>query len=84
MRARFEAKYPDTRFVAHMIPYAYDSFNIVIDAFESGDDVATYLRGVTRHEGAAGTIVRAPGSGNFRSRPAVWIINNGRTRIAKG
>src|SRR5213592_923210 len=23
-RARFEAKYPDTRFATHMMPYAYD------------------------------------------------------------
>jgi ABC-type branched-subunit amino acid transport system substrate-binding protein len=84
LRARFEAKYPDTPFVAHMIPYAYDSFNILVDGFESRRDIGDYVRGVTRHTGAAGTIERAAGSGNFRSRPAVWVITNGKAHIAKG
>jgi ABC-type branched-subunit amino acid transport system substrate-binding protein len=83
LRARFEATNPDTRFVAHMIPYAYDSFNILVDAFESGQDVAGYVRAVTRYRGTAGTIVRPPGRGNYRSTPAVWIIANGRPAIVK-
>jgi ABC-type branched-subunit amino acid transport system substrate-binding protein len=81
LRARFEAKFPDTPFVAHMIPYAYDSFNILADGFESGQDVASYVRNVTRYRGAAGVIVRTLGGGNFRSRPAVWVIANGKARI---
>ena len=83
LRARFEARYPDTRFVAHMIPYAYDSLNILIDGFENGTPVADYVRGVTRHQGAAGVITRAPGAGNFRSSPAVWVISEGKRRISR-
>jgi len=77
LRTRFEKRFPDTPFVAHMIPYAYDSFDILADAFESGQDVATYVRNVTEHRGAAGTITRPAGGGNFRSRPAIWVIANG-------
>jgi hypothetical protein len=40
-------------------------------------------RGVTRYRGAAGLVVRAPGSGNFRSRPAVWVVKNGNSEIEK-
>jgi len=81
LRAKFEAKYPDTPFVAHMVPYAYDSFNILADGFESGRDIGRYVRGVTRYRGAAGVITRPPGGGNFRSRPAVWLITNGNAKI---
>jgi len=83
LRIEFEARFPDTPFVAHMVPYAYDSFNILADAFESGQDIGSYVRNVTRHRGAAGLIVRSPGGGNFRSRPAVWVIANGNARIEK-
>jgi ABC-type branched-subunit amino acid transport system substrate-binding protein len=84
LQARFEARYPDTRFVAHMIPYAYDSLNILLDGFESGGPIAEYVRGVTRHQGAAGVITRSLGTGNFRSSPAVWVIADGKHRIARG
>jgi ABC-type branched-subunit amino acid transport system substrate-binding protein len=82
-RTRFEQKYPNTRFATHMMPYAYDSFNILVQAFESGKDPVEYVRGVTSHKGEAGEITREPGSGNFRSRPAVWVINNGRPELVK-
>jgi ABC-type branched-subunit amino acid transport system substrate-binding protein len=83
LQARFEARYPDTRFVAHMIPYAYDSLNILLDGFESGTPIADYVRGITRHQGAAGIITRTPGTGNFRSSPAVWVIADGKRRISR-
>lgn len=83
LRARFEARYPDTRFVAHMIPYAYHSLNILLDGFESGTPIGDYVRGVTRHQGAAGIITRAPGTGNFRSSPMVWVITDGKRRISR-
>jgi ABC-type branched-subunit amino acid transport system substrate-binding protein len=83
LRSRFEAKYPDTRFVAHMIPYAYDSLNILLDGFESGQEIGGYVRGVTRYAGAAGVITRAPGSGNFRSTPAVWLISQGQPLLSR-
>jgi len=82
-KRRFEQKYPNTRFATHMMPYAYDSFNILVQAFESGKDPIEYVRGVTSYKGEAGEITRAPGSGNFRSRPAVWVINNGRPELVK-
>jgi ABC-type branched-subunit amino acid transport system substrate-binding protein len=82
-KVRFERKYPNTRFATHMMPYAYDSFNILVQAFESGEDPVEYVRGVTSYKGEAGEITREWGSGNFRSRPAVWVINNGRPELVK-
>ena len=80
---RFERKYPNTRFATHMMPYAYDSFNILVHAFESGKDPVEYVRSMTSYKGEAGEITREQGSGNFRSRPAVWVINNGRPELVK-
>lgn len=74
---RFRARFPGVRFAAHMTPYAYDSFKILARALISGGDPADYVRGVTRYDGAAGEVTRQPGGGNFRSRPAVWIVENG-------
>jgi ABC-type branched-subunit amino acid transport system substrate-binding protein len=80
-KARFEAKYPGTRFATHMMPYAYDSLKLVVEAFESGDDPAAHLRKTLSYDGSAGRVTRAPGSGNFRSRPAVWRIANGKPEL---
>jgi len=82
-KRRFERKYPNTRFATHMMPYAYDSFNILVQAFESGKDPIEYVRGMTSYKGEAGEMTRELGSGNFRSRPAVWVINNGRPELVK-
>src|SRR5439155_707810 len=68
-KTRFEQKYPGMLFATHMMPYAYDDFNLIVQAFERGENPAVYLRNVTRYEGTAGTITRAPGSGNFQSAP---------------
>jgi ABC-type branched-subunit amino acid transport system substrate-binding protein len=77
-KRRFEEKYPGTRFATHMMPYAYDSVNMIVQAFERGQNPAVYLRTLHSYEGTAGTLTKAPGSGNFASTPAVWAIANGR------
>jgi ABC-type branched-subunit amino acid transport system substrate-binding protein len=79
-QSRFEARFPGTRFAAHMTPYAYDSFKLLARALASGADPAAYVRGVTRYDGVAGIVTRDRGGGNFRSQPAVWIIENGQPR----
>jgi ABC-type branched-subunit amino acid transport system substrate-binding protein len=81
--ARFEAKYPETRFATHMMPYAYDSLKLVVEAFESGQDPAAYIRSKTTYDGNAGRVTREPGSGNYRSRPAVWSITNGKPAMER-
>jgi ABC-type branched-subunit amino acid transport system substrate-binding protein len=80
-KKRFEQKYPDTRFATHMMPYAYDSFNLVVQGFESGQGAVEYIRGTTEYDGTPGRVTREPGSGNFRSRPAVWTIKNGKPEL---
>jgi ABC-type branched-subunit amino acid transport system substrate-binding protein len=80
-RARFEQRYPDTRFATHMMPYAYDSLRLVVEGFESGQGAIAYLRSKTDYEGTAGRVTRDAGAGNFRSRPAVWIIKDGRPTL---
>src|SRR5216117_4133029 len=76
-RTRFEEKYPGTRFATHMMPYAYDDFNMIVQAFERGQNPAVYLRNIATYDGTAGRLTKKPGSGTFESTPAVWVIRNG-------
>jgi ABC-type branched-subunit amino acid transport system substrate-binding protein len=76
-KRRFEAKYPGTQFATHMMPYAYDSFNMIVRAYEQGVNPAVYIRNVRSYVGVAGRVTKAPGSGNFASAPTVWTITNG-------
>src|SRR5262245_10241543 len=65
-----------------MMPYAYDSFNMLVQGFESGQEILAYVRGMTEYDGTAGKITKKAGTGNFRSAPAVWVIKNGRPALA--
>lgn len=80
-KARLERRYPDTRLATHMMPYAYDSYRMLVEAFESRQDPVTYIRQMTEFRGTAGTITKAAGTGNFRSSPAVWQIIDGRPTL---
>jgi len=81
-RARFERKYPGTLFATHMMPYAYDDFNMLVQAFERGQNPAVYLRTLATYDGTAGTLTKKRGSGTFESTPAVWVIQNGKPALA--
>jgi len=81
-KARLDQRYPETRLATHMMPYAYDSFNMLVQGFESGGEILTYIRRMTEYSGTAGTITKKAGSGNFRSAPAVWVIKNGKPALA--
>jgi len=81
-KSRLDRKYPNTRLATHMMPYAYDSFRMLVQGFESGQDVLTYVRQMTAFDGMAGKITKMAGTGNFRSMPAVWVIKNGRPELA--
>src|SRR5712691_7379058 len=80
-KQRFEKQYPGTRFATHMMPYAYDDFNMIVRAFERGENPAVYIRNIATYDGTAGPLTKAPGSGNFQSRPAVWVIQNGKPAL---
>jgi ABC-type branched-subunit amino acid transport system substrate-binding protein len=82
-KARLDRRYPASRLATHMMPYAYDSFNMLVQGFESGEEILTYVRGMTEYDGTAGTITKQAGSGNFRSAPAVWVISNGKPALAR-
>jgi ABC-type branched-subunit amino acid transport system substrate-binding protein len=81
-RRRFEEKYPSVQFATHMMPYAYDSFNMIVDAFERGENPAVYLRNLTSYHGTADDLTKNPGSGVFQSKPAVWVISHGKPMLA--
>jgi ABC-type branched-subunit amino acid transport system substrate-binding protein len=70
-RTRFELKYPGVRFATHMMPYAYDSVRMIVEAYEQGQNPAVHLREVRTFEGIADVLTKQPGSGNFHSEPAV-------------
>jgi ABC-type branched-subunit amino acid transport system substrate-binding protein len=80
-RKRFEDKYPGTQFATHMMPYAYDSLNMIVQAFERGQNPAVYLRNLTMYDGTADRLTKEPGSGNFKSAPAVWVVRNGKPTL---
>jgi ABC-type branched-subunit amino acid transport system substrate-binding protein len=82
-KARLDQRYPGIRLATHMMPYAYDSFAMLVQAFENGQDVLAYIRGMTEYSGTAGTITKEAGSGNFRSAPAVWVITDGRPILSR-
>jgi hypothetical protein len=67
-----------------MMSYAYDSFAMLVQAFESGQNTLTYIRAMTEYSGTAGRITKEAGTGNFRSAPAVWVISKGRPVLAEG
>lgn len=81
-KQRFEDAYPGAQFATHMMPYAYDNFNMVVQAFERGQNPAVYIRNIAVYDGTARTLTKAPGSGNFQSTPAVWVIRNGKPTLA--
>ena len=80
-KERFEQRYPGTRFATHMMPYAYDSLNMLVQAFEHQRNPAVYLRELTTYDGTADRLTKQPGSGNFESVPAVWIIKGGKPKL---
>jgi len=82
-KARLDQRYPATRLATHMMPYAYDSFKMLVQAFESGTDALTYIRSMTEYTGTAGKITKEAGTGNFRSAPAVWVIKNGKPALVQ-
>jgi ABC-type branched-subunit amino acid transport system substrate-binding protein len=82
-KRRFEAKYPGTQFATHMMPYAYDSFNMIVRAYEEGVNPAVYIRKIRSYVGAAGTVTKAQGSGNFESAPTVWVIRGGKPALLR-
>jgi ABC-type branched-subunit amino acid transport system substrate-binding protein len=82
-KARLDQRYPASRLATHMMPYAYDSFNMLVQGFESGEEILAYIRRMTGYDGTAGKITKKAGSGNFRSAPAVWVIKNGKPALAQ-
>jgi ABC-type branched-subunit amino acid transport system substrate-binding protein len=80
-KERFEQRYPGTRFATHMMPYAYDSFNMLVQAFEHGRNPAVYLRELATYDGTADRLTKQPGSGNFESTPAVWVMKDGKPKL---
>jgi ABC-type branched-subunit amino acid transport system substrate-binding protein len=82
-KERFEQRYPGTRFATHMMPYAYDSLKMLAQAFEQGRNPAVYLRELTTYDGTADRLTKQPGSGNFESVPAVWIMKGGKPKLLR-
>ena len=80
--ARLERRYPAQRLATHMMPYAYDSFRMLVEGFESGDALK-HIRSMTEYKGTAGRIMKKQGTGNFRSAPAIWVIRNGKPTLAE-
>lgn len=80
-RKRFEAKYPDIRFNVRTAPYGYDTFNMLVQGFEKGGDIVSYLHDLDSYSGQVGKINQLGSNGNFRSDPVLWIMKNGKAEL---
>src|SRR5207247_9830832 len=49
-KTRFEKLYPGTLFATHMMPYAYDDFNMIVQAFERGENRAEQHRNIRTYD----------------------------------
>lgn len=78
LRAKFNAKYPDTRFDNGDTPIGYDALNLLADAFASGGSPASYLAKLQGFAGESGKSTKAAGSGVFESAPALWVVKDGK------
>src|SRR5437762_1727484 len=68
------------------ITYAQEFADSVTDfrsmiAQARASNPAVYIRNIATYDGTAGPLTKAPGSGTFQSRPAVWVIQNGKPAL---
>jgi len=75
---RFRERYPEIRLSPRTGPHSYDTFTMLVKGFESGKEISQYLTELTEYTGIVGETIKAIGSGNFSSKPAAWIMKNGR------
>lgn len=55
--------------------------NMIVRAFEGGQNPAVYLRELRTYDGTDGVLTKAPGNGHFASNPAVWTIAGGKPTL---
>lgn len=78
-RERFEREFPGSRFNPRTAPYGYDTFTLLVRAFEQGNALANLGEPYT---GMAGE--RTYGSDHrFRSTPMLWILKNGSPELLR-
>jgi branched-chain amino acid transport system substrate-binding protein len=75
-KKEFAEKYPDIRFNPRSAPYGYDSFNILVTAFENNkENPLEYLDNLKEYYGKVGKLVKI--GNRFKSEAQVWVIKNG-------
>jgi len=80
---RFENLYPGVKFNVVTVPYAYDSFNMLVQSFENGGDANANLKAITEYSGKVGDITKDASSQNFKSSASIWIMKNGVPEMVK-
>lgn len=80
---RFELAFPDIRFSVRTAPYGYDVANILMKAFESGDDVATHIINLKSYDGKVGNITKGVNAGSFSAPLGIWEIQDGEVVMVK-
>ena len=75
-KKEFVEKYPEIRFNPRSAPYGYDSFNILVRAFENNkENPLEYLDNLKEYYGKVGKLVKI--ENRFKSEAQVWVIKNG-------
>ncbi len=80
-RARFESAYPDVRFNYGTAPGGYDVFNLLVKAFEGGQDIAAALAGT--HEYSGKVQVTKASDNYFRIATGAYTMEDGRAVLNK-
>ncbi|MES2215991.1 MAG: ABC transporter substrate-binding protein [Patescibacteria group bacterium] len=75
--ARFAQTFPGVRFNGRVAPYAYDSFNMLVNGLEKGN-APQYLIDLTTYNGKVGMITKEKGAGVFKSALSIWTIKDGK------
>ena len=74
----FENNFPQIKFLTRTTPFGYDSFNILVEAFENGRlEPVECLNNLNTYHGVAGGLTKTP-EGRFDSPAGVWMIKDGK------
>lgn len=74
---QFMKEYPETRFNVRVAPYAYDSFNMLVNGFEAGSPTK-YLSDLESYPGKAGSLTKKAGGASFHAPIGIWEIREGK------
>ncbi|MEK7579428.1 MAG: ABC transporter substrate-binding protein [Patescibacteria group bacterium] len=78
---RFEKAFPEVRFNVRTAPQGYDTFMMLVNGFEEGEDVSNYVKKITEYDGMVGKATKEVGGAIFSISSDLWVIKNGKAAL---